>query len=159
MYRIINSLVVLTVIASMLFAIIYLEGVLHLEPCPLCMVDRVILVAIAIVCFIALLHNPSGIGRWIYSVFAGLFVLLGIAVSARHMWLQSLPPDEVPECGPDLMYMLDVLPLADVIKSVFTGSGSCAEVAWTLFGLTIPQQTLLLFIFLFLLVFIAHKAR
>ena len=159
MYRIINFLIILVVIASMLFAILYLEGVLHLDPCPLCMVDRAILVIIAAVCLVALLHNSSGVGRWIYSVFAAIFSVLGIAVSARHIWLQNLPPDQVPECGPDLMYMLDVFPLDDVIKRVFTGSGSCAEVSWTFLGLTIPQQTLFLFIFLFLLVFIAHRAR
>lgn len=143
----------------MSFALYFLEGVLHLEPCPLCIVDRVIFVAIAAVCFIALLHNAQGASRWVYSVIAGLLSVAGIAVSARHIWLQGLPPDRVPECGPGLAYMLDVFPLDDVIKRVFTGSGSCAEVDWTFLGLTIPQQTLLLFIFLFLLVFIAHRSR
>ena len=159
MYRLVNLFIVLVVVAAMSFALYFLEGVLHLEPCPLCIVDRVIFVAIAVVCFIALLHNAQGIGRWVYSVIAGLLSITGIAVSARHIWLQGLPPDQVPECGPGLMYMLDVFPLDDVIKRVFTGSGSCAEVDWTLLGLTIPQQTLLLFIFLFLLVFIAHRSR
>ena len=159
MYRITNVFIVLIVVAAMSFALYFLEGVLHLEPCPLCIVDRVILVAIAAVCLIALLHNPSGVVRIIYTVLAGLLSLLGIGVSARHIWLQNLPPDQVPECGPDLMYMLDVFPLSDVIRRVFTGSGSCAEIDWTFLGLTIPQQTLGLFIFLFLLVFIAHRSR
>ena len=159
MYRIINLLIVLVVVAAMSFALYFLEGVLHLEPCPLCIVDRVIFVAIAAVCLVALLHNARGAARLVYTVLAALLSLLGIGVSARHIWLQGLPPDQVPECGPDLMYMLDVFPLDDVIKRVFTGSGSCAEVDWTFLGLTIPQQTLMLFIFLFLLVFIAHRAR
>lgn len=159
MYRILNLFIVLVIVAAMAFALYYLEGVLHLEPCPLCVVDRVILVAIAAVCFIALLHNTRGIVRWVYTLLAALLSLLGVGVSARHIWLQNLPPDQVPECGPNLMYMLDVFPLDDVIKRVFTGSGSCAEVDWTMLGLTIPQQTLMLFIFLFLLVFIAHRSR
>lgn len=159
MYRALNLVIVLAVVAAMLFAIFYLEGVLYLEPCPLCIVDRVLLVLIALTCLIALIHNSKGLFSWIYTSVAGLLSAIGVAVSARHIWLQNLPPDEVPECGPDLMYMLDVFPLADVIKRVFTGSGQCAEISWTFLGLTIPQQTLLLFIFLFLLVFIAHKYR
>ena len=159
MYRLINLLIILIVVAGMLFAVLYLENVLHLDPCPLCMVDRALLVGIAIVCATALLHNSKGLLRWITSITAGILSLSGIAVSARHIWLQSLPPDQVPECGPDLFYMLDVFPLSDVIKRIFTGSGQCAEVAWTFLGLTIPQQTLLLFIFLLVLVIFAHRFR
>lgn len=159
MYRIINLAVVLLVIASMLFAIYYLEGVLFLEPCPLCMVDRAILVVIATVCLIALVHNSSGVMRWVYTSIATLFSGLGIAVAARHIWLQGLPPDQVPECGPDLNYMLEVFPLGDVIKRVLTGSGQCAEVSWTFLGMTIAQQTLLLFIVLSIMILFAHFQR
>ncbi|MFK7795478.1 MAG: disulfide bond formation protein B [Gammaproteobacteria bacterium] len=156
MYRILNLSIVGIVIASMLFALYYLEGVLFLEPCPLCMVDRAILVAIAIVCLIAFVHNANGIMRWVYTSLATLLSLIGLGVAARHIWLQGLPPDQVPECGPDLMFMLDVFPLADVIKRIFTGSGQCAEVSWTFLGMTIPQQTLLLFVVLLVLVIVAH---
>ena len=156
MYRLLNLSIVGIVIASMLFALYYLEAVLFLEPCPLCMVDRGILVAIAVICFIAFLHNSGGIMRWIYSGMASLFALVGIGVAARHIWLQGLPPDQVPECGPDLSYMLDVFPLGDVIKRIFTGSGQCAEVSWTFLGMTIPQQTLLLFVVLMILIIVAH---
>jgi disulfide bond formation protein DsbB len=121
------------------------------------MVDRGILVVIAVVCFIAFVHNSSGVMRSIYTSVASLFGLIGVGVAARHMWLQSLPPDQVPECGPDLSYMLDVFPLGDVIKRIFTGSGQCAEVSWTFLGMTIPQQTLLLFIVLIILVIVAHR--
>jgi disulfide bond formation protein DsbB len=152
----INLLVVAIVIASLVFAIVYLEGVLYLEPCPLCMVDRAILVLIGLIALIALMHNSSGIMLWIYTGLGSLFAGLGIAVSARHIWLQGLPPDQVPECGPDLSYMLDVFPLAEVIKKVLSGSGQCAEVSWTFLGLTIPQQTLLLFILLLVMIIFAH---
>jgi disulfide bond formation protein DsbB len=152
----INLLVVAIVIASLVFAIVYLEGVLYLEPCPLCMVDRAILVLIGLIALIALMHNSSGIMLWMYTGLGSLFAGLGIAVSARHIWLQGLPPDQVPECGPDLSYMLDVFPLAEVIKKVLSGSGQCAEVSWTFLGLTIPQQTLLLFILLLVMIIFAH---
>ena len=156
MYRMINLLVVAIVAASLVFAIYYLEGILYLEPCPLCMVDRAILVLIGLIALIALMHNSSGIMLWMYTGLGSLFAGLGIAVSARHIWLQGLPPDQVPECGPDLSYMLDVFPLAEVIKKVLSGSGQCAEVSWTFLGLTIPQQTLLLFILLLVMIIFAH---
>lgn len=157
MYRLLNLSIVGIVIASILFALYYLEAVLFLDPCPLCMVDRGILIAIAVICFIAFLHNSSGVMRWVYSSLASLFALVGVGVAARHIWLQGLPPDQVPECGPDLSYMLDVFPLGDVIKRIFTGSGQCAEVSWTFLGMTIPQQTLLLFIVLLILIIMAHR--
>jgi len=94
--------------------------------------------------------------RWIYTSLTVLFSGLGIAVAARHIWLQGLPPDQVPECGPDLTYMLEVFPLGDVIKRVFSGSGQCAEISWTFLGMTIPQQTLLLFIALLVMAVFAH---
>jgi disulfide bond formation protein DsbB len=152
----INLLVVAIVAASLVFAIYYLEGILYLEPCPLCMVDRAILVLIGLIALIALMHNSSGIMLWMYTGLGSLFTGLGIAVSARHIWLQGLPPDQVPECGPDLSYMLDVFPLAEVIKKVLSGSGQCAEVSWTFLGLTIPQQTLLLFVLLLVMIIFAH---
>ena len=156
MYRMINLLIVAIVLASLAFAIYYLEGILHLEPCPLCMVDRAILAVIGLIALIALIHNSSGTMLWIYTGLGSLFTGLGVAVAVRHIWLQGLPPDQVPECGPDLSYMLDVFPLADVIKKVLSGSGQCAEISWTLFELTIPQQTLLLFILLLLMIIFAH---
>lgn len=143
----------------MLFAIYYLEGVLQLDPCPLCMVDRAILIVIAVISFMAFAHNSNGIMRWVYTFFSVVFSAIGIAAAARHIWLQGLPADEVPECGPDLNYMLEVFPLGDVIKRIFTGSGECAEVSWTFLGFTIPQQTLALFVLILILSVFAHFQR
>lgn len=159
MYRILNLLVVVLVVCSMLFALYYLEGVLYLEPCPLCMVDRVLLIVIASACLIAVIHNSNGIMRWVYSLVAGVFSVVGVGVAARHIWLQGLPPDQVPECGPGLIYMLEMLPLGDVIKRIFIGSSQCAEVSWKFLGMTIPQQTLLLFIVILMIVVVAHRQR
>ncbi len=157
MYRLINLSVVGIVILAMLFALYYLEGVLFLEPCPLCMVDRAFLMAMAVICFIAFLHNSTGVMRWVYTGLTTIFGFMGVGVAARHIWLQGLPPDQVPECGPDLSYMLEVLPMGDVIRRIFAGSGECAEVSWTFLGMTIPQQTLLLFLTLIVLVWLAHR--
>ncbi len=148
-YRKMNFIALLICIAAMLFAVLYLERTLFLDPCPLCILDRVVIVAIGFIFLLAFIFNPM---RWVAKLFSTLTALLsivGIGLASRHIWLQNLPKDQVPECGPDLYFMLDTLPFFDVIKNVFTGSGSCAEVSWTFAGLTIPEQTLVLFVVLF----------
>ena len=69
----------------------------------------------------------------------------GGAVSIRHIWLQNLPPDQVPACGPGLNYMLDVFPLQNVIQQVLAGSGECAEMDWSFLGLSLPGWSLVVF--------------
>ena len=159
MYRIIHAGIIVLVIMAIAFAVFYLEGVLYLAPCPLCTVDRGLFLLIALMSVISLIHSPRGVSLWIYTSLSSLFALLGIAVGIRHIWLQNLPADKVPECGPDLAYMLDVFPMVDVIKRLFTGAGQCAEVSWTFYGVTLPQQTLLLFIALLLMILYAHKKQ
>lgn len=136
---------VLLAIFSMLFARLYLEEVLDLAACPLCMTQRVFVLAWGIVALIAALHNPAGWGRRVYGALCALAAMGGGAIAARHVWLQHLPPDQVPACGPSLEYMLETLPFSDTISLVLMGDGNCAETMWTFMGLSIPEQTLLLF--------------
>lgn len=136
---------VLVAIFSMLFARFYLEEVLDLAACPLCMTQRVFVVAWGIVALIAVLHNPAGWGRRVYGALCALAAMGGGAIAARHVWLQHLPADQVPACGPSLEYMLDTLPFSETISLVLMGDGNCAETMWTFMGLSIPEQTLLLF--------------
>ncbi|MFT7413663.1 MAG: disulfide bond formation protein DsbB [Methylophagaceae bacterium] len=126
----------------------YFQFIDNLEPCPLCILQRVSTMLVGIVLLIAVLHNPKGIGKRIYGFFAGLVALLGASISARHVWLQHLPEDQVPSCGPGLNFMLDNFPLGDTINMVLRGSGECAEVLWTFIGISIPGWTLLAFILL-----------
>ena len=90
----------------------------------------------------AALHNPSGQGRRVYAALVLIAAGGGAAVAARHVWLQNLPPDKVPSCGPGLGYMLDNFPVGDALRMVFTGSGECAEVVWRLLGLSMPSWVL-----------------
>lgn len=136
---------VLLAIFSMLFARFYLEEVLDLAACPLCMTQRVFVVAWGIVALIAVLHNPAGWGRRVYGALCALAAIGGGTIAARHVWLQHLPADQVPACGPSLEYMLDTLPFSETISLVLMGDGNCAETMWTFMGLSIPEQTLLLF--------------
>lgn len=125
---------------------LYVQHRLFLDPCPLCIFQRVAFAWIGGFALLAALHNPRGAGRWFYGllVFAGAAVGAGIA--GRHVYLQNLPPDQVPDCGPGLSYMMDTMPFTDVLSSVLTGSGSCAEVQWSFLGLSMPAWTLVWYI-------------
>jgi disulfide bond formation protein DsbB len=132
-------------VGAMAFAL-YLEHVDGLEPCPLCVFQRVAMIATALIFLTAFAHNPKVIGQRIYSVLAIIASGAGVAIAARHSWLQHLPPDEVPACGPGLNYLLEAFPMVDVFQIVFNGSGECASISWKFLGLTLPEATLLVFV-------------
>ena len=143
---------------ELLVAAYYFEYSLGLEPCPLCMVSRATVFVLGLLFLITALHNPKGLTRKIYHVAISLFSLLGILVSGRHIYLQSLPADEVPSCGPGLNYMLDTLPMSEVLKEVLHGSGECAEVSWQFLSLSMPVWMLFIFsVFLILSIYPLFK--
>ena len=132
-------------------AALYFQHVLGMEPCPLCIFQRLAVIATGLVLFVAAVHNPAAIGRRVYAILALLTAASGGAIATRHIWLQNLPADEVPTCGPGLNYILDTFPLHEALSMVLKGSGECAEVHWSLLGLTIPGWTLIMFVILSLL--------
>ena len=122
----------------------YLQyGPQGLDPCPLCQVQRGFYYLVGITCVIAAFH-----ARWFafYGVLAALFALGGAAVAGRQVWLQHLPPDKVPACGPDLAFMFKNLPLSNAVQKLFAGTGECAVVDWTFLGLSIAEWSLLCFL-------------
>jgi disulfide bond formation protein DsbB len=121
---------------------LFAQHVLLLDPCPLCVFQRVAVISIGIIFLVAALHNPHGAGRFVYGVLLVLAAGGGAAVAGRHAWLQQLPPDQVPSCGPGLDYMLDTLPFTEVLSNVFRGSGECAEIVWQFLGLSMPGWVL-----------------
>jgi disulfide bond formation protein DsbB len=121
----------------------YLQYVKHQDPCPLCMVQRVIFIVILALYLIAATHGPKRPGARIYAALITLFSASGIAVAARHIWIQHLPADQVPACGPGLDYMLETMPMANVLKELMHGSGECAARGWTFLTLGIPEWSLL----------------
>ncbi|MBI5891304.1 MAG: disulfide bond formation protein B [Nitrosomonadales bacterium] len=127
---------------------LYLQYVLRQEPCPLCMIQRVIFIAIGLLFFIAALHNAKRLGAKVYSLLIALTALSGVAFAARHIWIQHLPKDRVPACGPGLDFMLKHLPLSDVWQEVMHGSGECAEKGWTFLMLGIPEWSLVWYVLL-----------
>lgn len=133
------------VCAALMSYALYLQYALDLEPCPLCMFQRVALIAMGAVFMIATLHGPGQTGAWMYGVLQFVLGGAGIGLALRHLWIQSLPADQVPACGMGIGYMFETLPFFDVIERTLKGSGECAHVDLVL-GLSIPAWTLALFV-------------
>ena len=124
-----------------------MEHVFAMDPCPLCLMQRVWFAIAGMFAAAGLLHSP----RWgIYPLLTMLAALTGAGFSIRQLYLQNLPADQVPSCGPDMTYMLENFPLTDVLAAMTRGTGSCAEVVWQ-FGLTIPGWALVGFVVIVLL--------
>jgi len=124
----------------------YFQIVEEMEPCPLCISQRIAILVTGLVFLIAAIHNPIKGGLKIYSIIGTITALCGAAISIRHVWIQNLPANEVPECGPGLEYVFENFPLLDTIKLMLNGTGDCAEVLWTFLGISIPGWTLVAFI-------------
>ena len=150
-YRFVNVLLLLSSIVGLSFAL-YLEHVQGLNPCPLCIFQRVGLIAMGLVALIALIHQPvSNFFKRFYALLATIAMTWSIGVAARHIWIQHLPPDQVPSCGPGLNYLVDVLPMQAVLKEVLSGSGECAVIDWTFLGQSLPVWSLVYFVLIGLL--------
>lgn len=130
---------------AMAFAL-YLEHFRHLEPCAMCIFQRVAMIATAFVFLAGAIHGPQAGGRRAYAIGAGITALVGVGMAARHVWLQSLPPDQVPDCGPTLDYMMELLPFDQVVQLVLKGDGECAKINASWLGVSLPAWTLLTFI-------------
>lgn len=134
-------------------ASLYFEYVTELAPCPLCIMQRLCVIMLCLVALLgffisrrALLITHTGLQTF--------FALLGMATAGRQVWLQHLPLDQVPACGPGLNFMLQYFPLKDVAHALFYGSGDCAEVHWTFLHLTMPEWTLAFFAIFLVLIFL-----
>lgn len=122
---------------------LYAQFGLHLEPCPLCIFQRVAVMVVGALFLLAALHDPGHRGARVYGVLIVLAALGGIGIATRHIWIQAQPPGTVAACGAGLDYMLEIMPLFDVVKKVLTGSGECGKVDWALMGLSMPWWVLI----------------
>jgi disulfide bond formation protein DsbB len=145
--RIWNSIVVL-LCASFLGYGLYVQHAEFLDPCPLCIFQRVAFMWIGAMALLAAIHGPGKTGSWVYTILLALGGMAGTAIAGRHVWLQSLPPDKVPECGMGLNYMIETMPFGEVLREVFYGSGECAKIDWTFLGFSMPWWTLLWYLLL-----------
>ena len=124
---------------------LYLEHGTGLEPCPLCIFQRIAYIAVMLIALLAAIHHPADWGRHVYAALTVMTSGIGAGIAGRQTWLQHLPADQVPECGPGLEYMLEVFPLAQALELVLKGSGECAEVQWTFLGFSIAEWSLVCF--------------
>ncbi len=129
--------------AGMMGFALYAQYGLMLEPCPLCVFQRIATILLGLVFLIAALHNPGKLGSRIYAVLILLTAGDGVAIASRHVYLQNLPADQVPACGPGFEYIMQNFPLFDALDLIFQGSGECAEVVWRLFGLSMPTWVII----------------
>jgi len=120
----------------------YLQYFQGQDPCPLCLVQRGFYFLVLLVFAAAAAHAPQRLGRALYCGAATLAAAGGLGVAGRQVWLQYLPPDQVPACGPDLSFMMENFPLSRMLEKLFMGSGQCAEVNWKLFGFSIAEWSL-----------------
>ena len=125
---------------------LYLQHFQGYEPCPMCIFQRVAMAASGVFFLIGALHGPSGGGRWVYAVLALLGAVGGAVIAGRHVWLQGLPADQVPACGPTLDYLMDMLPVMEVVQLVLRGDGNCAKIDAAWLGVSLPGWTLIAFI-------------
>jgi len=137
------------VVFSLVSYAVYLQFWQNIEPCPLCVGQRIVYLVLAIILLVGVFHNPRSVGIRFYSILILLVCSFGIGLSARQVWLQALPKDQVPMCGPGINYMIQNFPLGETIKTMFTGTGECAVIHWQFMGLSIAGWSLTFFAFIF----------
>ncbi|MHA7833308.1 MAG: disulfide bond formation protein B [Algiphilus sp.] len=140
-FRVLSLIGFLACAAAMVFAL-WLEHGQGLEPCPMCVFQRIAMIATGVVFLLAALHGPGRVGRRVYGALALLGAGPGAGIAGRHVWLQNLPEDQIPACGPTLDFLVDALPLWEVLTTVLRGDGNCAVIDWTWMGFSLPQLTL-----------------
>lgn len=139
-----NALLTLLV----LFASFYFQYVVGLMPCPLCMMQRVCL--FLLLGFMGLSFHTERKAHYI-CLAQVVFASAGLFFSLRQLWLQSLPAGNVPACMPGLDILIRYFPLKTVMQSLFWGTGDCAEVTWSFWGISMPGWSALYFLFMVLM--------
>jgi|TARA_B100001250_G_scaffold221463_1_gene189937 disulfide bond formation protein DsbB len=154
-YRSLNYLGFIFALSLILYAL-YAQYILNLEACPLCIFQRVAVILAGILFLICAIHSPKEIMAKVYHLMITSTCFLGMGISARHVYLQNLPPDKIPSCGPGLGYLFDTFPIFEVLRMIFTGSGECAVINWSFIGLSMPSWVFICFLFLIFISYLAN---
>jgi disulfide bond formation protein DsbB len=136
------------VCAALLAYAYYVQFALGVEPCPMCIFQRIAFIAMGLVFLIGAIHGPRATGRRVYALLLLLGAAAGVGIAARHLWVQHLPPDPMAGCAPGWNYMIENFPLSKTLKLAFTGSADCSQVSWTFLGLSMPFWTLVCYVLL-----------
>ncbi len=146
--RVINIAVFLGCVIT-IGIVLYMEHVMLLSPCGLCITQRVFVILCGLVCLASGIHNPSAHGQKLYAFAAAAMCIFGSYFAGRQIWLQHLPEDQVPACGPGLTYLYENFPFIEVLNFLLKGDGNCAEVQFRFLGLSIPEMSMVAFVILF----------
>lgn len=130
---------------------IYLQFGYDLHPCPLCDLQRITFAVLFLMFLFAAVHNPGRSGALVYSALLVLLTIVGGILAGRQIWLQHQPPGSVPECGFGLDYLLQSVPLLEALQTAFKGSSQCANVEWSMLGLSIAEWSMAVFVLLFII--------
>ena len=126
----------------------YVQFALGIEPCPMCIFQRIAFIAMALFFLAGAIHNPLAMGRRVYAILLLLVAAIGVGIAARHIWVQHQPPDPMAGCAPGWNYMIQNFPLSTVLKKAFTGDADCAQITWTFLGMSMPEWTLACYVLL-----------
>ncbi|MGB0784484.1 MAG: disulfide bond formation protein B [Marinomonas sp.] len=130
---------------ALLAVAFYMEYQMGLEPCPLCMLQRIVFFCVGVVSLGSALTANVTVRKscsWLVVVLS----FAGAALAIRHLYLQNLPAEQLPACLPGLSYMFEVFPWQEIMQAMVMGTGECGDVVWTLFGISIPGWTLVAFV-------------
>ena len=138
----------------------YAQYYQNLEPCPLCIAQRLIIAVILLLSLLYGIHNPKTVLSKVYSLVLISFAAFGIKTAAHHQWLMNLPPEQQPlSCGMPLDVLFRRVPLDSFLHTVLQGDAECGKVTWIIFGITPPIAVILLcgFVILLSLVILLRK--
>jgi len=124
---------------------LYMQHIQGLNPCYLCIVQRVFVISTGVLAALAFIQNPGPGGRKIYGLVIAITSFAGGGFSTRQLWLQSLPEEQIPVCGPPADYLFDSFTVSEWLPILLKGDGNCAEIQWTFLGLSIPGWMLICF--------------
>ncbi len=158
--RIINIGVFLACVIT-IGIVLYMEHVMLLSPCGLCITQRVFVILCGLTCLASAIHNPGPQGQKLYAFAGASMCIFGSYFAGRQIWLQHLPEDQVPACGPGLTYIYENFPFMETLNFLLKGDGNCAEVQFRLFGVfSIPEMAMIAFVLLFsICMFIAFRQQ
>ena len=125
---------------------LYLQKTYNLEPCPMCIFQRIAFMVLGVFFLFAAIHNPQATAKKVYGALQFITALVGACIAARHIWIQANPDKVMSECGAGFDYVYETLPFRDFLNWVFKGTGECSAIDWTFLGLTIPQLSLIAFV-------------
>jgi disulfide bond formation protein DsbB len=149
------ALASLALAGALLFGALVMEHAFAMVPCPLCLMQRVWFLLAGLFAVAGLMHDP----RWgIYPLLTAASAVVGGGFAVRQLYLQSLPADQVPACGPGIDYMIDAFPVGEVLAAMTRGTGDCAAAGWSFLGITLPGWALAGFVALVVLAVLQIRA-